>query len=262
MSFDFLSFYKKAETIYTQDSPFIYSFCDEVLEDYHNITLPRTQSYRTQLLANTNNIQLTNIGSGSMINSRLDIKVSDLAKSSSSHFEKCQLLISIAKWSNASNVLELGTNLGLAALAFGESGMTVDTIEGNSDLFQLAHSSLCSFENIRCYHSKFLEFLYKNKQSYDLIFIDGDHSYHATKRLINEATKCLRTNGIIIIDDIRWSSEMKMIWKELISADQFNTSIDLFAIGLVLEHTALKSTIIKSLIPKRYKPWPYHFFRK
>mgnify|MGYP005990042819 CR=1 FL=1 len=43
---------------------------------------------------------------------------------------------------------------------------------------------------------------YNNKNDYDLIFIDGDHSYEGTLIDLLGANKLLKKGGILVIDDV------------------------------------------------------------
>ena len=45
------------------------------------------------------------------------------------------------------------------------------------------------------------EFFKNNKEKFDLIFLDGLHTYHQTIKDINNSLRNLNSNGIIIIHD-------------------------------------------------------------
>lgn len=56
------------------------------------------------------------------------------------------------------------------------------------------------------------EFFKKNKEKYDLIFLDGLHTYHQTIKDINNSLRNLNSNGIIIIHDCL----PKKIWNQIV----------------------------------------------
>ena len=261
MFLDFLIFYRNSETIYTQDSPLIFSFCKDVLERYREEDLPLSNHYRRSLFKDNRVIDVSNLGSTSQVNSSPKKSLSQITKSASSHQEKCQLLVAIARWAKSKNILELGTNTGLATMAWAESDFDVHTVEGNPQLFELSSTSLQKFPNVVSFNSTFSEFFATNTKKYDLIYVDGDHSFEATHDLVLKSKSILNSKGIIVLDDIRWSAGMKKIWIECVQNFGFNLSIDLFALGILSESADLKFGIHKTLIPKKYKPWPYHFFR-
>ncbi len=261
MLFDFVRFYFKAETIYQQDSPLIYGFCKNVLERYIQVHLPETTRYQKSCLNNTTAINITPIGSQSKLLSTSQTTIQEIAKTASSNISKCKIITAIAKWNNTSTALELGTNLGIMSSALAESGLSVVTVEGNKELFDRNLTHLQSINNLECHSKLFKDFLKQNNTKFDLIFIDGDHSYKSTIDIIDSTKKILKVGGFIILDDIRWSLGMKKVWDEIISCDQFNLCIDLFAFGIVGTKPDLKAPLHKKLIPKKYKPWPYFFFR-
>ena len=56
------------------------------------------------------------------------------------------------------------------------------------------------------------EFFTKNDQSFDIIFLDGLHTYEQTIKDINNGLKFLNTNGVIIIHDCL----PKKIWNQIV----------------------------------------------
>lgn len=259
--FDFISFYWQADTIYTQDSPTLYSFCQDVLnlENIHNT--PITDQYRSRAKANDKMIELAQIGAYSQIYQSKKRRISQIANSSSSDKMKCDLLLNLAKWSDTNKVLELGTNLGILASTFAEHGIHVTTIEGDIALHQYASAHLAQFNNCTSIHDLFEDYLDQSQDEYDMIIIDGNHTYEATIHLLSKIKSRCTDNAIIIVDDIRWSKGMKRAWSEICLDHDFTLVIDLFMIGVLSAKKNLKSPLKSKLIPAKFKPWPYHFFR-
>ena len=56
------------------------------------------------------------------------------------------------------------------------------------------------------------EFFKNNKETFDLIFLDGLHTYHQTIKDINNSLRNLNSNGIIIIHDCL----PKKIWNQIV----------------------------------------------
>ena len=261
MLIDLIKFYSKAQTVYTQDSPFIYSFCIDVLESYQHIDISKTKKYRDSLLKNGQLINVSEVGAGSQIHEKSSLRVKQIVSSASSSINKCKLLVSIANWSKTKRILELGTNLGVCTLAWAENGFEVMTVEGNQELYQFAQKAIEPLDNVVCHYSLFEDYLNRNEEMFDLIYVDGDHSYQATINLIQQSKTFLNPNGVIVIDDIKWSDGMKKAWEKAKQDEYFNFHIDLFALGILSWQESLHYPIHKRLIPKKYKPWPYHFFR-
>ena len=70
--------------------------------------------------------------------------------------------------------------------------------------------------------------------TYDLIFIDGNHKYQATMKYFHWAINHLNEDGVIIFDDIYWSKEMTKAWIEISTNDNLNLSIDFFHLGVIM----------------------------
>ena len=201
------------------------------------------------------------MGSRSLYTSSHQRRINEIVQHSSSNLNKCEVLIKLGKWSQAKAVLELGTNVGIASTAFIENGFNLTTVEGHREIYNWTHQHLSKYSNCTFIHSPFEDFLDDQKDTYDLIFIDGDHQYDATQLIVKKCKKLLNPGGLIVLDDIRWSQGMKEAWR-IISLDQdFNFVIDLFIAGILSNDNQLKQKISLKLIPKRIKPWPIYLFR-
>ena len=258
---DFLIFYSQAGTVYSQDSPTLYDFCDRVLDSKKNINLTFTKSYREKCLTDHSQIVVNTIGRESIMLPDNQASVKCIVKTASSSILKCELLIRLAHWNNSTTILELGTNLGIMSSALAENGFIVTSIEGNPKLFSYAKSNLNGFVNCQIIESLFSNFLKDCKSKYDLILIDGNHSYESTIEIIDISKNLLNPEGIIIIDDIRWSAGMKKSWQHVQSESDFNLFIDLFFLGIIGHKSHLQSQLNQKLIPYKFKPWPCHLFR-
>jgi predicted O-methyltransferase YrrM len=103
--------------------------------------------------------------------------------------ERGLVLYSICKKIKAECCLDIGTAAFFSAKSMAKSGSHVDTVDiknlpfgGNSELMPLI--TTCVYDT-----KEFLPTLVKNKITYDLVFVDGDHSYAGTKSDILNAMK-------------------------------------------------------------------------
>jgi len=58
--------------------------------------------------------------------------------------------------------------------------------------------------NVKIVNNTSSFFFKKNKQNYDLIYVDGSHSYKDVLQDAFNSFKILKKNGIIIFDDLLW----------------------------------------------------------
>ena len=131
--------------------------------------------------------------------------------------------------------LELGTSLGIGSAYL--SSKPVLTIEGNKSLAKFTKDTLNKFDfsEINVRNAKFddiFENLLQN-ESFDLFFIDGNHTYDATVNYFELILKYKKKKAIIIFDDIYWSKAMGAAWDFIKKHEKANYSIDLFKFGIV-----------------------------
>ena len=136
-------------------------------------------------------------------------------------------------------ILELGTGLGLSTyyLATGNSTSQVITVEGMEHYSAITKDALglLAIDNVTVINSSFEDFFLNlnPNEKFDLIFIDGSHSYQATLPLFNRVLNLAKTEAFIILDDIRWSRDMFKAWHDIKMHSEVHASLDLGRIGIV-----------------------------
>jgi predicted O-methyltransferase YrrM len=70
-------------------------------------------------------------------------------------------------------------------------------------------------------------------QTVGLAFIDGNHTYEATKDYFEKIFPYVNENSCLIFHDIHWSKGMRKAWDEISKDNRVVFSIDLFEMGLV-----------------------------
>ena len=194
--------------------------------------------FRNDLYSNNTIVSSQAFGAS---NNSARVVVSKLAHSSSSRIKYLKLLVSIINYMNYTDILELGSCCGLSAAAMGisSSNVNVYTVEGDEYRFNIAKEYINKWKlnNINPICSDFnsvLDRFANSEKKFDLIFIDGDHSYKSTIKYFNKALQLLSENGVIVIDDINWSKGMKMAWMEIKSYDKVRLSIDVYQMGIII----------------------------
>lgn len=85
---------------------------------------------------------------------------------------------------SGSRVLELGSNDGVSTELFSFYAKEVVAVDIN--LTEKFIARMGDKTNVLFYHTSFANFLTQNKEQFDLVYIDGDHSYEAVKRDISD----------------------------------------------------------------------------
>ena len=257
---EYLKYYLRADTIYSIDSPLLTEFFRKVLDDrrwYYNFGL--INALRSKLENDHTIITKSDIGAGSFSGNTNMTTISKIASTSGISSFKGQLLFRLVHWFKPNMILELGTNLGLSAayLAGPDSRTKVITIEGDKNLIPIATSNIgfLKLNNIEIRNALFEDELSKQLKDNDfqLIYIDGNHTYEATIRYYKQCIENLKDQFLIVFDDIYWDPKMKASWLEIQKTTNCNFVLDLYHLGIIGNIDLIKYPIRKTLIPSRFK---------
>lgn len=222
-------------------SPFVFDFIKNVLND--RTIYPeylKIEALRKNLLADKRVLNVTDMGAGSAVNNQSKRTIAALAASAAKPPKYARLLHRLVKYYRPKNILEFGTSLGISAayLANGNPSASVITMEGSGEIASTAIKNFesLSIQNIQVLQGNFdnlLPGLLQKINRFDLVFIDGNHRQEPTERYFNLLKPALHNDSIIVFDDIHWSKEMEMAWRNIISDSRVRCSIDLFFVGIV-----------------------------
>ena len=237
----YLKYIFTAKSKYSAQSPFLYEFITNVLNNnYHDANCKRIEQLRKKLCKSDQNIKITDFGAGSHINGSKNRKVKDVAKNSAKNSKFGKLLYRIIQYYKPKNIIELGTSLGISTLylAKARENTKVYTFEGCLETAKIAENNFSKMQakNIKLTLGEFQNTLQKKLEeicSIDLAFIDGNHQEHPTIFYFEECLKYSNNNTILIFDDIYWSKGMKNAWNHIKSHQKVTLTVDLFYIGLV-----------------------------
>ena len=241
----YLQYKLKAKNEHSIHSPFVFKLYTEVIktkEKYY--AFDELNILHLQLLRNDEIIEVTDLGAGSkrLSNKR---RVSDIAKVSVIQKKYGELLFRFTNYFNPKKILELGTSLGLSAsyMAKAAPRAEISTVEGCPNTIAFAKQLparypelvLSSLKNTEFINSEFDDFLNRIKaaQTFDLVYVDGNHTYEATINYFNLLLKHTHPNSVLIFDDIYWSPGMTKAWQEIKTHRSVTLSIDLFKMGLI-----------------------------
>jgi predicted O-methyltransferase YrrM len=257
-----LQYYASAQTIYHIQSPKIFDFIKTVFDDNHSYYAFDTIHAAYHELQSSDKIipEASFADQHQQSNKRL----ADFAKVAASPLSYCYSLFRMVELEKPRHILELGTCVGLSSLslALPDENSTVHTVEANPFLVDISKGlhNKYNVKNIQVYCQLFDEFLEGNRNNkYDLIVIDGDHQYDATLRYVKICKSMLNQGGVILLDDIHWSKAMYSAWKEIVSSDVFNSSLEMFRWGFLFDDKSLTKKQ-HVFIDYKYKPWQIGLF--
>ncbi len=222
-------------------SPFVFNFVTRVLNDKTEYEAYSTiEALRKEFKRSKEVIVINDFGAGSSTMKSSKRKVAEIASSSLKPRKFSQLLYRMVRYYKPSNILELGTSLGIttAYLASANPAGHVCTMEGAEAIAGIARQT---FENVRLRNIDLvqgnfdatLESQLNHMQSLDFAFIDGNHRKEPTLNYFTQLLAKANDQSIFVFDDIHWSDEMEEAWKSIQQHPSVTLTIDLFFIGLV-----------------------------
>jgi predicted O-methyltransferase YrrM len=242
---DFLLHRLRSKNRHGLHSPFIYRLVDEVIYDKNAKTeYDSIEQARAGLLANHSYITVTDLGAGSHLNNNKQKKISDITSNALKPPKLAKLLYRLTAFAKPSNIVELGTCLGITTLYLQAAAPNaqVYTLEGcpqtagvAKDVFDKAGSN--DITVITGNFDDTLPGVIAGLDRLDFVYIDGNHQRDATLRYFEWCLPKVHDNTMLIFDDIYWSAGMKEAWAQIKAHPQVSATVDLFWIGLVFFKT-------------------------
>lgn len=234
----YLLYFLRSGNEHSVHSPFVFELVTKVVyndKDYYGYR--NVEDLRRELLDSEKVIHCQEIGADSGSKTR---SVADLAKKVAKQPKYGRLLFRLCDHFQPSEILELGTSMGLstAYLALANSRSKIISIEGCEEVARQAeenfkklelknvHQRLGNFDNV-------LPEVLKEISNLDMVFFDGNHRKEPTLSYFQQCLAKANENSVFIFDDIYWSSEMKEAWEEIKKNEQVRVTIDLYSIGIV-----------------------------
>lgn len=236
---EYLKFLKTSTNQHGVHSPFVFKLVTQCFYDKTTYNAYKTiKDYRNQLLKNKQSITVKDFGAGSRVFKTNQRPISKIAKNAGITNKRAQLLYRITNYLKINSILELGTSLGMAtaSMALANPKASILTIEGCPETASVAKSQFKTFSlhNIDLRIGQFENELEKlQNQTFDLIYIDGNHQKESTLNYFNQLLKHIHNDSILIFDDIHWSSGMTEAWETIKQHEKVTITIDTFFWGMV-----------------------------
>lgn len=235
----YIKFLLKSTNQHGVHSPFVYNLVTKCFYDnskyaaYRNIV-----AYKKQLLKNKEKITVTDLGVGSLVTKNNQRHISEIAKNAGTTNKRAKLLYKLTAYFKFENILELGTSLGIAthAMHLGNEKSKITTIEGCTNISEFTSSNFNKhhLSNINLITGDISEVIKSlSKNTYDLIFFDGNHQKEATLHYFETLLQTTNNNSVFIFDDIYWSKGMTEAWETIKTHPKVTVTIDTFFWGFV-----------------------------
>jgi predicted O-methyltransferase YrrM len=188
----------------------------------------------------TSNLYCPSFGAGSNFYPENNLRVKDIAINSSVKYHYGRILFNLVSYKQPSNILELGTGLGISTLfmGLGNAESTIYTMEGCEEKTEYAQKLIFEngLENVHFVNGTFkneLPNVLDKMGQVDLVFIDGDHQYNSTLKYFEQVYPFIGNDTVVILDDLRWSKGMEKAWEEIKASKKVSVTLDIFQFGIV-----------------------------
>nr|WP_233164203.1 class I SAM-dependent methyltransferase [Snuella sedimenti] len=218
-------------------SPFVYQLVTQCFYDKTKYSAYQTiKNYKSALSKNKQRITVTDLGAGSHVDKHPERSIASIAKYAGTSTKRARLLYRLAKHLDCSNILELGTSLGIAtqALSLANPKACITSIEGCPSIANFSKKQLQNVGNIKIIQEDFSKQLQDlPPHTFDLVFFDGNHQKDATLSYFENLLPTAHNDSLFIFDDIYWSEDMTEAWNTIKQHPKVTVSIDTFYWGLV-----------------------------
>lgn len=233
-------------------SPFVFDVYRRALQSSRRRKVydSSIEKYRRSLRQSQEMIATDTLGAMSKLSSGTSKRISHIARWGISDRKQSEILVHLVEYYGCLKVLELGTSLGINTMYLSQASTVekIVTIEGNEELAMLAKQSFDSmgFSNIELTIADIDEYLDQTHESFDLVYMDANHTTEATLRYFTKIVSKLSDHSLVVLDDINWSPGMSKAWAMIQSQFEYLT-IENNKIGIVfVDKPGKKSNYILS----------------
>lgn len=237
----YLEYWLKAVDQYSLQAPFIFKFYNDViLDDRTFYAFEEIEKLRNDLLQDNREINILDLGSGSIASRKLKRPISHIAKYSSSDAKFSEFLYRLILHQQPKNILELGTSFGLNTLylAKADTKTPVTTLEGCPATMDIAKTNFAQLDagNIQAVLGDIditLPKVLDKLPNLDLVYFDANHTKEATLHYFSLCLPKAHEQTIFIFDDIHLSKGMHEAWRNIRDNENVTISLDIFDAGIV-----------------------------
>jgi len=235
----FISYFFNVVDQHSIQAPFAYKFFNKLKESIKaSNAIEIIEQERERFFLDNSNVTGDDFGAGSKV--KHASRISSIARHGISSRKDSIFLHEIANIAKSEICIELGTSLGIATsyLANSKSVSRIYSFEGNEVLVKNAKKLFKKLNidkvqlmqgNIDDELPAFLETI----DTFDLVIIDANHTRNALINYYQLLKSKINPSGIIVIDDIRWSTGMYAGWRNIIQRQEVSISMEFLNKGLL-----------------------------
>lgn len=227
-----------ADNPYNIHSPFLYQFWENIISPAKKDTFFYTEIKPVfeSLCHNFSYLEKHDLGTGKRTGKE---RVSQIAKTSSVRPKYGHILRQLIKYYKPDIAIELGTCLGISTRYMIQDfeGTYFYSVEGSPERYNIAalHLNTLNKPFLTLLQKSFeeaLPFILSKHNTIDFVFIDGNHTFEATKAYFEILLPYIHAKTILVFDDIHWSKSMLNAWKYIHEHSNVTLTVDIFQFGI------------------------------
>jgi predicted O-methyltransferase YrrM len=248
-------FYRRHRKGHHIHSPYLFEFVHEAVFNASGNEVPAAVRETHRLLRNDRQripAVAGDPGAGSRMKFSELHRMGSFVRKASVSRKYGALLYRISLWFRPEVILELGTGTGVSTLylSAGAPGVPLHTIEGNAARANFSEQLFkrCGLTTVQVHVGEMEQMLEASADAVKgrlLAFVDANHRYGPTLGYIRWILRQAGEEAVIVMDDIYWSKEMFLAWKEVTSWEEVPVSIDLYSMGILLLRRDLNKVKMK-----------------
>lgn len=250
---EYLKYLARSKNVHRIHSPFIFHLLHHVILNRAAFKVELATLKQVATMHEGNSTEITSAGIGAMQTQTKQTFGAIARRTGQSLFWR-EALYKIAADLKPDVILELGTGSGITSLYLAEgSKKSLITVEGDNAVFNMANvlftNRNAQITAINGMFDEVLPTILPTLSGKVLVYIDGNHTYEATKRYFDMLKPMLNGDAMVILDDIYWSPGMLKAWNEIKQDAFVRQSIDFYRLGLlffrkhqVREHFTLRTS--------------------
>ena len=250
---EYLKYWGRSKNVHRIHSPFMFHLFYHVILNRGAFKTELAALKRTAAKHEDNSTQIKRAGIGAL-NTHSIQSYGAIARRTGQTLFWREALYRIAANVKPDVILELGTGSGITALYLAEgSKKPLFTIEGDTAMYAMAQSLFGSnhinITSIKGMFDEVLPDLLPKFSGKIMAYIDGNHTYEATKRYFEMIKPYIQEDSLVILDDIYWSPGMLKAWNEIKKDNLVQQSADFYRLGMLFfrkqqarEHFTLRTS--------------------
>ncbi len=256
-------FYLNSDSFYRVHSPFLFDLLENTLEDdRHFYVFDTIESFRNGLAKDNTVLEVKDLGAGSKTTKSNQRSIKQITSTAVSPAYQSQFLFKLAQYMGSTNIIELGTSMGISSLYLSSYSKEVNLIslEGSVQILEQAKENFKTFgaKNISTILGHFDQTFPESLSRFDkidFVYIDGNHAKAPTLKYFDLCLPKVHDKTVLVFDDIYWSKDMSAAWDVIKKHPSVKLSLDMYYFGIVFFNVDILKKQEFKILASQFKPW-------